>query len=224
MARDLLASRDDLLIDFDDTLVATYRIRSITLMRTARIFGFELAQSAIRASWGKPFPKLIGDLLPGVPYENFLSVYSGEMDKDVPVGLPGAHELLLHCQDTGKRVIVHSSSRSNLIEQDIDKLGWSAMIEAVFGVDKTAYAKPDPRSLAAPLAFLGGSVDPAAKTLYIGDSPSDSVAAIGAGVPFVCVLTGLTVEKSAFTPQTVFIRSLTELITRGTPECHPLPS
>jgi phosphoglycolate phosphatase-like HAD superfamily hydrolase len=218
--REILFGKKKLLIDFDDTLVATFRVRSGTLSRTARLFGVELPESAIRSSWGRPFPELIRSLLPMIPYETFFSLYREEMRKDVPVSLPGARELLVQCKRVGQQVFVHSSSHTNLIEQDIDVLGWSAFIDGTFGIDRTGYAKPDLRSLTVPLAHLARTTSPVTDILYIGDSPSDSVTASGAGLPFIGVLTGLITDKAAFPPQTIFIQSLNELVAHDTLKCQ----
>jgi phosphoglycolate phosphatase-like HAD superfamily hydrolase len=212
MARQLLVERSCILADFDETLVATFQVRSITLRRAARSFGVEIDAAAIKDQWGKPFPELIAGILPAVKYEDFLPVYSAEMSKDIPVGQPGAERFLHYCRQAAKKVVIHSSSRTDLIAQDVAALGWSCLVEEIFGIDKTGFAKPDPRSLANPFAFFGESGGSASNMLYIGDSPNDSIVAGAWDVPMVCVLTGLVVDVDAFTPQTVFIQSLTELV------------
>jgi len=210
-AQELIRISPSLIVDFDDTLVATFSIRSLTLSRTAAMLGASVDVERLRALWGRPFPELIAGIVPEVPFDDFIALYREEMRKDQPVGLPGAAALLRYCQAMSKRVVVHSASRTDLIEQDLASLGWSSLVAAIFGIDRTIYSKPDPRSLRAPLEWIEVRSGGKDALVYIGDSPGDSFLARSAGLPFIGVLSGPTRDQNAYAPDAMIVTSLEDL-------------
>lgn len=209
-AREVLARSASVLCDFDDTLVATYRVRAITLARTARLFGVAIADEQIAEVWGRPFPEVIRNLLPGVPFDDFLRRYRDEMHGDPPVPLPGALQLIKDCRENSRIFVIHSSSRSDLIEQDLRTLGWEPFVDAVFGIDRTVFAKPDPRSLQVPIDWLLAN-SPGGPVVYIGDSPEDSALAAAYGLAFIAVPSPHQTTRSAYAADAPVLASLAEL-------------
>jgi phosphoglycolate phosphatase len=211
-ARILFRRSSNVIIDFDDTLVATYQVRALTLRRTAEKLGAHIEEGAIRRLWGRPFPELIDGLVPSVPFEDFIASYRLEMMKDRPVAERGADEFLKRCRADAKKVLVHSSSRTDLIEQDLEMLGWRHLVDDVFGIDRTRYPKPDRRSLDMALGWLRVHGQPTGLTTYIGDSPNDSILAKLSGLPFIGVLSGLTDDPDSYEPGSFVVQSLEQLI------------
>lgn len=203
-----------LILDFDDTLVATYRVRSHTLARTALKFGAHIDPQTVRTYWGKPFHQLIEALVPDVPVNVFLERYKLDMECDEPIALPGAEELLNYAKQTSKKVLIHSSSDESLILQDISRLGWSRLVDGVFGSNSSVYFKPDPRSLAAAFEWINSSLAKwvLADVVYIGDSPNDARVAYSWGIEFIGVLTGHATDRLEFGAGTRLIEGLDVLI------------
>jgi phosphoglycolate phosphatase-like HAD superfamily hydrolase len=198
LARKILKWSTSVVCDFDDTLVATFKIRSGTLIRTAAQFGIQIDSRSIERLWGLPFPELIGNLLPDLAIEDFLRLYRLEMQNDRAVAQPGASTLLKYCSGASKLFIIHSSSRTDLIEQDIASLHWTSYVDAVFGIDQTNYAKPDPRSMEVPLSWLKSRSEDLHRTVYIGDSANDFLVADQCGLPFIGVHSGLALDLTPY--------------------------
>jgi phosphoglycolate phosphatase-like HAD superfamily hydrolase len=208
----ILKSSQDVIVDFDDTLVATYRVRVHTLIRTAAKLGRSITEAEVSANWGSPFPELISALMPNVAFDEFFSLYTNEMLVDHPIALAGAFRLLNYCRGNLKTIIIHSSSRTDLVQQDLVALGWSSHVDQVFGIDRTIYSKPDPLSMCAPLGWLRGRGRNANAAVYIGDSPNDSLLASRCQLPFIGVLTGLVTDLDAYESAALLVNDLDALL------------
>jgi phosphoglycolate phosphatase len=62
----------------------------------------------------------------------------------------------------------------------------------VAGGNTFSYNKPDPRHLTDTIEIIGGNLK---KTIMIGDSETDSNAALAANIPFVLIENGYTEKK-----------------------------
>jgi phosphoglycolate phosphatase-like HAD superfamily hydrolase len=212
LARRIIESSTSVVCDFDDTLVATFKVRVVTLIRTAAQFGIQIDSQSIGRHWGLPFPELISNLLPGLNFEDFLRLYRLEMKKDRPIAQPGSSELLKYCRETSRILIIHSASRTDLIEQDVAALHWGEYVDAIFGVDRTNYSKPDPRSMEVPLNWLISHSEDLRSTVYIGDSPSDFLLARECGLLFIGVHSGVILDLDTYDPDTPIIPTLESLL------------
>ena len=80
------------------------------------------------------------------------------------------------------------------IDQILAKYNAADMIDVIVGGEDVKSEKPDPQGLVFAMKSLGVSNS---DTLYVGDSRTDSLTALNAGVDFAAVLTGKT-KRSTF--------------------------
>lgn len=192
--RDLLDACSAVILDFDDTMAATFEVRSRTLLRALAEAGAPTTHQRIAAAWGAPFEALVTALAPGVRFADFLPRYARAMAEDPPRLLPGVRELLTTLAGRQTPVVVHTSGHTELVRQDIEALRIAALVLDVYGSDRTGAAKPDPASLRPVLDRLDAARRHRPGLLYSGDSVRDFEVAHGNGVRFLGVLTGRTSE------------------------------
>ena len=88
-----------LVLDFDDTLLATFKCRSLALIEAAKDFGYYITDNHLKSVWGLPFEEMISTLLPNVNYINFYKHYKQVMYRHTPELHSGAKDLLDHLED-----------------------------------------------------------------------------------------------------------------------------
>ncbi|WP_438481290.1 HAD family hydrolase [Oleiharenicola lentus] len=106
--------------------------------------------------------------------------------QDVEI-LPGAREILQQLNAAGVRCGVLTNKRGPAARQVCDFLGFTPLLDGIFGAGDVPWIKPDPRFAQHALAALGAD---AATSALVGDSPWDFKAAVGAGLAFYGVTTG----------------------------------
>ena len=172
--------------------MATFEVRSLTLVRTLGELGYSVDVPKVASNWGLPFPDLIQALAPGIDLESFANYYARAMEDEPPRLLPGSEEVLQRLHGRGIPALILSSSLTSLIQQDLRALAIEQYIAEVFGSDRSPVRKPDPRSLKPAIQLLAGMGCLESRILYIGDSLTDFVIAKDNGVSFVGVTTGFT--------------------------------
>lgn len=85
----------------------------------------------------------------------------------------------------GARLAVCTNKLERLARRLLAELGLADRFAAIVGGDSTGALKPDPTPLQAMIAQAGGG-----RTLFVGDSDNDIMAARAAGVPSVAVAFG----------------------------------
>ena len=88
---------------------------------------------------------------------------------------------------------VCTNKQENLAVDLLKKLNLSKYFEYVAGADTFDYNKPDARHLTSVVEIIGGDLN---KTMMVGDSEVDEMAARNAKVPFVLVEDGYTEKTS----------------------------
>jgi phosphoglycolate phosphatase len=100
---------------------------------------------------------------------------------------PGAREGLLRLHDAGWRLACVTNKPLAFARPLLERKGLLPLLSQVFGGDSFARRKPDPLPLIEACKALGSAP---ARTLVIGDSANDALAARGAGCPVVLVRYG----------------------------------
>lgn len=100
---------------------------------------------------------------------------------------PGALETVAQLKAAGLKLAVCTNKPQRPAEMVLERLGFSAHLDAVAGGDRFAYRKPDPRHLADTMGLLGTG---AAETVMVGDNEHDMAVARGAGTGAVLVSYG----------------------------------
>ena len=175
------------LFDLDDTLTDAASFGPSVLIRAAEERGYALTAAAIQQYPGAAYQPLVQSL-PGLPEHEAAAIYARYVQLYRVMMLDGLHEhagaseLLRALTDRGVRVGLVTNKIDVLAREIVTRLGWSASIPVIVGVDTSPYRKPDPAVVRFALDRLGRRADQAAA---VGDSVDDMAGASGAGVPTV---------------------------------------
>ena len=116
-------------------------------------------------------------------FERVLVLYLARIaDESRP--FPGAVEALDALAARGATLAVCTNKRTSLSIPLFDALGLTSRFAAIVGADLAPAPKPDPRHLLLSIAEAGG--DPR-RSILVGDTESDTLAARAAGIP--CIVT-----------------------------------
>ncbi len=180
------------IFDMDDTLLATREVKWAHHRQVARDhYGIELTDEVLGRHWGEPFDQMIGHL-----YQHSASVDQMRAANQASAHLfpkqaiPGAVDVVTHLLDRGLTVGVLTSMNTANALVDLSRCGFPMNLLAfVQGADETPHHKPDPRVFTPALETLHamGSTE----VTHVGDALIDERAAVGAGLRFVAVTTGL---------------------------------
>jgi len=142
----------------------------------------------------EPFPKMFEKF--GFDWERDRDsvielFYSFMKDRNIPIK-EGMVEVLEELSGSGYSMGIVSSNREEIIEESLDRFGIGSYFEALITHrERDEYLKPSPRMLEVCMDRLG--VLPS-NTVYIGDQPTDVVAAERAGVETVVVTWGYSTK------------------------------
>lgn len=185
-------NRRAVLFDLDDTLTATLSVKWDHHRQVARDnYGIEIDDATLHEHWGKPFDVLISHLYRNSALlEEMRAANRATMHLFPKPVIPGAVEAVTRLLDAGIVVGVITSTMTEFAVADLPRLGFPLeRLLCVQGADQTVHHKPDPRVFDGVLAQLGElGID---DITYVGDSWFDSEAAVGAGLKFIGVATGL---------------------------------
>ena len=123
--------------------------------------------------------------------KEFIDYYSKNIANDSK-HFKGLFEFLDWAKSKNISMAVCTNKQERLAIDLLKKLNLFNYFEYVAGSDTFAYNKPDPRHLTDVVEILGGDLR---KTLMVGDSEVDEMAATNAKLPFILVADGYT-EKT----------------------------
>lgn len=204
-------------IDFDDTLCLT----------EAACFELENAVLALmdcqpqtreihKHTWGQPLFDIITTRSPGVDVKRFreliqemlpLWVAEGKIDTISPTSIETLDELL----QEGKELYILTSRTHDEVKHLLSpEHDLASRITSFYYRDIMAFHKPDPRAFD---EVLNDHQLDRAACVYVGDSPSDAMAAKQAGLHFIASLeSGVrTKEDFATLPVDAFVNSFSNI-------------
>jgi len=204
-----------LLLDFDDTILATTATRRPLLDDALRGRGASEGEiQDMHSRWGLPLRDLVSPIVPSAEYGDFVKSLGPILAATPPRACSGVEPLLRAARDRDTPVVVVTSSETTLVRHDLGVLGIDAYIDEVFGSDRTAFHKPDPRVFQETEAYLGERYGVAIDDcIYIGDGLGDAQSSRGV-CAFTAVLSGSTSRSeflSAGVPDHAIYQSLDEL-------------
>ena len=123
-----------------------------------------------------------------VLFADFLARYAEHL-ADETIAFEGVEAALLSLKGAGHPLAVCTNKMTHHSEKLLRALGLDTYFAEVSGRDKYPYFKPDARHLTLSIEAAGG--DPA-HAIMIGDSKTDILTAINAGLPSICVDFGYT--------------------------------
>lgn len=202
------------IFDWDDTLVATIESKWPQHRHIARThYGLELSDDDLRTHWGSPLEKLLAALYQTEDIDQaFEHIYA--VNADFPKRLyDETLGVLEHLRASEKIVGLVTAHRRIGLDHDFELLGMSpSLFDYIQTSDDTKRHKPDPEVFRPTLAFLRRFNILPEQTVYVGDGMLDMQAAIGAGMGFIGVETGLVSAEQFRQAGATAIGSLVELI------------
>ncbi len=184
--------------DFDDTLVESREKKWAHHKYVAKKFyNRDITDDDIRVHWGKPLAMLLTDLYQsGDTIENMhkaLIDTKADFEKNPYEGSKLVIEQLL---DFGIEVgVVSATFKVHLID-DFARLGFPYEKFAIIqGSDEVEFHKPDPKVFLKVFEKMSEKGIQKSEIVYVGDSIDDCKAALGAGINFIGLTTGLYSEE-----------------------------
>ena len=183
-----------LILDVDGTLVDSNELHVKAWRDAFAKFGKNLPLEEIRPHIGKGGDLLVPDLLNAREMQQFSSELkefrrehfrSTYLEKVKP--FPGITGTLRQFHEMGLKMILATSSDPLEVEHFIELLEIEEIIEGSTSKEDAEFSKPSPEIFQAALERLG---TPAEKTLTVGDTPYDILAAHRASLPIAAVTCG----------------------------------
>jgi HAD superfamily hydrolase (TIGR01509 family) len=179
--------------DWDGTIVDTmgliYRANVVVL----REHGIELTPEWFRERYTPDWRRAYAEL--GVPeplWDETARHWSVEMGRARPRALPWARGGLRRLRRHGVRVGLVTASMRAVVEPNLARLNLTDVFETLWCADDVEHGKPHPEALLRALDVLGVS---AARSVYVGDTPTDLEMAQAAGSEFAAVGATTTAES-----------------------------
>ena len=124
--------------------------------------------------------------------KEFINFYSKNINKESKL-ITGALEFLNWCKNNSISMAVCTNKQEHLSIDLLKKIKIYHFFEYVAGGNTFNHNKPDPKHLTDTIEIIGGNIR---KTIMIGDSETDSGAALGANIPFILIEGGYTEKKT----------------------------
>lgn len=204
------------LLDIDGTLVDSNYHHAVAWFRAFRRHGETVPLWRVHRHMGMGGDQLVGALA-GEEFDARLGdavrasekdLYGALIDEVQP--LPGARELVEALKRRGHVVVLASSSKEHELEHYLDLLDVRELVDGWTMSDDVEATKPQPDLVDAAVARAGGG-----RSVLLGDSTWDFVAAGRAGVPAIGVMTGgFSPEELREAGAAAVFESLPELVER----------
>ncbi|MFL6247747.1 MAG: HAD family hydrolase [Thermoanaerobaculia bacterium] len=183
-----------ILLDIDGTLIDSNDKHTDCWVEAFAHFGKQIPWGDIRRQIGKGGDLLVPDSLNAREMQTFgepLKKYRGELWNEKYMHtvrpFPGAVDALRALHDRGVKLAFASSSNPDEVEYYVELLGVGDLLKGTTSKEDAELSKPSPEIFRAALERVKS--DPA-RTLAVGDTPYDIVAAHRTPVPIAAVLCG----------------------------------
>lgn len=183
-----------ILLDIDGTLIDSNDKHTDCWVEAFAHFGKQVPWDEIRGQIGKGGDLLVPDTLNAREMQSFgepLKKYRGELWKENYMRgvrpFPGAVEAIRALHGRGVKLAFASSSNPDEVEYYVELLGVDDLLEGTTSKEDAEFSKPSPEIFRAALERVKS--DPA-RTLAVGDTPYDILAAHRTPVPIAAVLCG----------------------------------
>ena len=187
-----------ILFDLDGTIINTAPDLMAAHNHVMRKFGYEekkmedIKTLAGKGAWvmmQRSFKEKINDeKLKANMTKEFLDYYSKNIDKNSKP-IKGLIDFLNWAKSKKVVMAICTNKQERLANDLLIKLDLMKYFDFVAGSDTFDFNKPDPRHLTNVVEILEGSLK---KTIMVGDSEVDEMAAINAKLPFILVEDGYT--------------------------------
>lgn len=211
-AAERLSGLKAVLFDLDGTLINTVSlILSSFRHATAQVLGEALPDEELMRNVGVPLIKQMREF-DEERADELLRVYREHNSlhhDDMVAEYPGTEETLSWLRTRGYPLAVVTSKGTPMTERGLARFDLARFFDAVVTADDVTEHKPDPAPVCRAAELLGVDVT---RTMYVGDSPHDMAAGIGAGAVSVAALWGAFATEDVLEPGPDYaLRSLKEL-------------
>lgn len=183
-----------ILLDIDGTLIDSNDKHAHCWVEAFAHFGKQVAWDDVRVQIGKGGDLLVPDTLDAREMQKFgepLKKYRGELWKEKYMHgvrpFPGAVDAMHALHERGLKLALASSSNPEEVEYYVELLGVGDLLKGTTSKEDAELSKPSPEIFQAALERVKS--DPA-RTLAVGDTPYDILAAHRTPVPIAAVLCG----------------------------------
>ena len=193
------------LFDLDGTLIDTAPDLMNAHNHVMQKFGYETKSTAeirnlvgkgaasmmVRYLWNKArkeLKKIDDEKIKSKMVDEFIDYYGKNIAVESKL-LPGVLEFLKWCKKNNISMAVCTNKTEHLAVDLLKQINVYDYFEYVAGYNTFDYCKPDPRHITNIIDILQGNIK---KSLMIGDSEVDSMAASSADIPFILVEDGYT--------------------------------
>lgn len=187
------------IFDFDDTLARSWEQKWAHHKYTAKeSYGIELTDEVLGRHWGEPFDQLVGNLYNhSDDVEKMMAENQSSKDLFPKLIMDGALEVVSTLRAQNLTLGIITSTMTDFVKKDMTQLGLDVNdFFHIQGADDSPAHKPDPRVFEEILDKLAAQDITKNEIVYVGDSVLDCQAALGAGIHFVGVTTGLDTKES----------------------------
>ena len=185
-APDLMLAHNHVMKEFGYPTKSTEEIRNLVGQGAGALLG--------RSIWGqakKEFGKVQDEKIKKEMVNKFIDFYGKNIVKESTL-IKGVKEFLIWAKEKNIAMGVCTNKQEHLAIDLLKKIGIYDFFEYVAGYNTFDYSKPDPRHLTSVVEILEGNLN---RTLMIGDSETDAIAAKEAGIPLILLEDGYT-EKN----------------------------
>ena len=201
-----------ILFDLDGTIIDTAPDLIVAHDHVMKKFGHKIEQSVDikknvgRGAWMMMQKSLkeknVNQVIRNEMTKEFIDFYS----KNIANGskpIKGLLEFLDWAKSKNISMAICTNKQERLAVQLLKKLNLFDYFEYIAGHDTFAFNKPDPRHLTNVVEIIGGDLK---KTLMVGDSEIDEMAAVNAKLPFVLIANGYTEKRTEQIKHDVLIK------------------
>ena len=175
------------IFDIDGTLIDSVEGHAQAWAAALKEFGFEVDLAEVRRQIGKGADKLLPALLTPAEVQRFGEAVDTRQSELFKTGhlpgveaFPGVRELFERLRDDGVKRVLGSSGKPADVEQAETIADITGLVDAMATSQDVDQSKPSPDIVQAALKAIAPT--PAAKCVFIGDTPWDAEAARRAGV------------------------------------------
>ncbi len=183
------------IFDLDGTLVDSVDAHALAWQESFKYFGKDLPFEDVRAQIGKGGDQLLPVFFSKLELEAFgeeLSDYRKQHFRHNYLPnlkpFPMVRELFERVRIDGKQIIIASSSNADDLKAMKHIAGIEDHVEETISADDADASKPEPDIFLA--AIEKAATQEKSEIITVGDSPYDAIAAKGAGIPIIGVLSG----------------------------------
>ncbi len=186
------------IFDVDGTLVDTNWMHVKSWVMTFKNFGVDVSEEEVLPMIGTGGEKITKKFFSPEQAEKFseaaIKAHSKNISKIAKTArvFPKVKELLQELKRRGKKIILATSARQNIVDVHIENMGIGHLIDAVVSSSEVKHTKPDPDIFKKALQKAGAD---ASESVVVGDTVWDIIAAKKAEIPTIAVLTGGNSEK-----------------------------